>query len=61
MATKLPGEVSIGRFDILPTYTYATSRLDGLPDDEAKERGTVAAVMGVKIRLGHTGGGLYAT
>ena len=28
--------VSIGKFDILATYTYAKSLLDGLDDDEAK-------------------------
>ena len=51
-----PDDVSIGKFDILATYTYAKALLDGLDDDEAKERGMVAAIMGAKARLGHTGG-----
>jgi hypothetical protein len=44
--------VSIGKFDILATYTYAKSLLDGLKDDEAKQRGMVAAIMGAQARLG---------
>jgi hypothetical protein len=52
-----PKDVSIGKFDVLATYTYAKGLLDGLGDEEAKERGMVAAVMGAKARLGHTGGG----
>src|SRR5207302_439035 len=48
-----PEDVSIGKFDILATYAYAKGLLDGLPDDEARERGMVAAVMGAKARLGH--------
>src|SRR3954447_17669947 len=57
MAKKKPAEdVSIGKFDILATYTYARGLLDGLDDDDASERGMVAAVMGAKARLGHTGG-----
>jgi hypothetical protein len=51
-----PGDVSIGKFDILATYTYAKGLLDGLEDGEAKERGMVAAIMGAKARLGHRGG-----
>src|SRR4051812_38577689 len=53
MAKKKPDEVSIGKFDILATYTYAKALLDGLGDDEAKERGMVAAVMGAKAKSGH--------
>ena len=45
-------DVSIGKFDILATYTYAKGLLDGLDDEEARERGMVAAVMGAKARLG---------
>ncbi len=57
MATKrLPDDVSIGKFDILATYTYAKALLDGLDDGEAKQRGMVAAIMGAKARLGHQGG-----
>ena len=56
MAKKKPDDVSIGKFDILATYTYAKGLLDGLDDDEARERGMVAAVMGAKARLGHRGG-----
>lgn len=56
MAKKKLGDVRIGKFDILATYTYARGLLDGLEDDEARERGMVAAVMGAKARMGHTGG-----
>ncbi len=53
MAHKQPsGDVSIGKFDILATYTYAQALLDGMDDDEAKQRGMVAAIMGAQARLG---------
>jgi hypothetical protein len=53
MASKRPpDDVSIGKFDILATYTYARGRLDGFDDDEAKQRGMVAAIMGAQSRLG---------
>jgi hypothetical protein len=45
-------DVSIGKFEILATYTYARALLDGLDDDEAKQRGMVAAIMGAQARLG---------
>jgi hypothetical protein len=45
-------DVSIGKFDILATYTYAHALLDGRDDDEAKQRGMVAAIMGAQARLG---------
>ena len=57
MAKAKPGDVSIGKFDILATYTYAKALHDGLDDDEAKQRGMVAAIMGAKAKLGHAGGG----
>lgn len=57
MAKKKPDDVSIGKFDILATYTYAKALHDGLDDDEARQRGMVAAIMGAKAKLGHTGGG----
>ena len=44
--------MSIGKFDILARYTYAQALLDGMPDDEAKQRGMVAAIMGAQARLG---------
>src|ERR1700678_4171953 len=47
-----PHDVSIGKFDILATYTYAHALLSGLDDDEAKQRGMVAAIMGAQARLG---------
>lgn len=50
-----PGDVRIGKFEILATYTYAKGLLDGLDEDEAKERGMVAAIMGAKVRLGQRG------
>ena len=53
MAKKQPqGDVSIGKFDILATYAYARALLDGMTDDEAKQRGMVAAIMGAQARLG---------
>ena len=53
MAKKQPSDdVSIGKFDILATYTYAHALLNGLNDDEAKQRGMVAAIMGAQARLG---------
>ena len=53
MAKKQPSsDVSIGKFDILATYAYAKALLDGLNDDEAKQRGMVAAIMGAQARLG---------
>jgi hypothetical protein len=52
MARPMKDDVSIGKFDILATYTYAKALLDGMPEDEAKERGMVAAIMGAKARLG---------
>jgi hypothetical protein len=55
MAKKPTDDVWIGKFDILATYTYAKALLDGLPNDEAKQKGMVAAIMGAKAKLG--GGG----
>jgi hypothetical protein len=52
MAKKSPDHVSIGKFDILATYAYAHALLDGLNDDEAKQWGMVAAIMGAQARLG---------
>jgi hypothetical protein len=44
--------VTIGKFDILATYVYAQTLLHGSSDDEAKQRGMVAAIMGAQARLG---------
>ena len=44
--------MSIGKFDILATYTFAHALISGLDDDEAKQRGMVAAIMGAQARLG---------
>ena len=53
MAKKQPpSDVSIGNFNILATYTYSQALLDGLDDDEAKQRGMVAAIMGAQARMG---------
>jgi hypothetical protein len=52
MAKSPSGDVSIGKFDILATYTYAHALLSGMDDDEAKQRGMVAAIMGAQARLG---------
>jgi hypothetical protein len=45
-------EVSIGKFDILATYVYAHSLIDGMDDEKAKQRGMVAAIMGAQAKLG---------
>ncbi|MDR3634427.1 MAG: hypothetical protein P4L84_11530 [Isosphaeraceae bacterium] len=52
MTTPRPADVSIGKFDILATYTYAKALHDGLDEDKAKQRGMVAAIMGAHARLG---------
>jgi hypothetical protein len=52
MAKKPEAEVSIGKFDILATYTYARALLEGSGVDEAKQRGMVAAIMGAQARMG---------
>lgn len=52
MAKKPGSEISIGKFDILATFTYAKALLDGHSDDDAKQRGIVAAIMGAQARLG---------
>src|SRR5207249_2518073 len=56
MVTKKAVDVSIGKFDILATYTYAKALIEGADDSEAKERGMVAAIMGARAKLGYTGG-----
>ena len=53
MATKNVNSVSIGKFDVLATYTYPKALLAGADDSEAKERGMVAAIMGARARLGY--------
>ncbi|WP_422932099.1 hypothetical protein [Singulisphaera sp. PoT] len=55
MAKKNSDDVSIGKFDILATYTYAKALLDGLDDEEARVRGMVAAIMGARAKLGRPG------
>jgi hypothetical protein len=52
MAKKSKTGVFLGKFDILATYTYAKDSLNGMTDDEAKQRGMVAAIMGAQVRLG---------
>jgi hypothetical protein len=53
VAKKEPSnDVPIGKFDILATYTYAHCLIGGMDDDEAKQRGMVAAIMGAQARLG---------
>jgi hypothetical protein len=52
MAKKQQDDVSIGKFDILATYAYAEALLHGASDDEAKQRGMIAAIMGAQARLG---------
>ncbi len=48
---KPPGDASIGKFDILATYVYARALIDGLRDDEAKQRGMFAATMGAQANV----------
>jgi hypothetical protein len=45
-------DIKVGKFDILATYVYARSMLNGISDSEAKERGIVAAVMGTETGTG---------
>src|SRR6185312_8269681 len=53
MAKSKPrGDVSIGKFDILATYTCARALLGGASEDDAKVRGMVAAIMGAQMRMG---------
>jgi hypothetical protein len=53
MEKKQPANsVSIGKFDIFATYTYAHALLNGMDDDDAEQRGMVAAIMGAQARLG---------
>jgi hypothetical protein len=52
MASRSTSDVSIGKFDILATYTYVHSLLSGMDEDQAKQRGMVAAIMGAQARLG---------
>src|SRR5690242_8741667 len=49
---QAPLDASIGKFDILATYTYAQALRGGLDDDEAKKQGMVTAIMGAQTRLG---------
>jgi hypothetical protein len=52
MAKKDSPDVSIGKFDILATYACAEALRHDSPDDEAKQRGMVTAIMGAQARLG---------
>src|SRR5438105_15496060 len=54
MAKPSTRDVSIGKFDILATYTYAKALLDGTPADAAKERGKIgrASCRGKSVELG---------
>jgi hypothetical protein len=45
-------DIAIGKFAILATYTYAGALHEGVPVNEAKQRGMVAAIMGAQARLG---------
>ena len=45
MTEEASSDVSLGKFDILATYTYAHALIGGLDDDEAKQRGMVAAII----------------
>ena len=56
MSTPSSTDISIGKFDILATYTYARALRDGTAEAEAKVRGMVAAIMGAQARLGRLHG-----
>ncbi len=45
-------DVSIGKFDILATYALAKALAEGYREEDAKQRGMVAAIMGAQARLG---------
>jgi hypothetical protein len=47
-----PGDVRIGKFEILATYTYAKALLDGHADEDAKQRGMAEAIAGAAARRG---------
>ncbi len=55
MGKSKSDDVAIGKFDILATYAYAKALRGGMSEPEAKERGIVAAILGAKSRLGHSG------
>ena len=46
------GDLPIGKFVILATYAHAKALLDGLADDEAKQRRIIPAITGAQARLG---------
>jgi hypothetical protein len=46
------GNDTIGDFDVLATYTFVKAFLEGYKQDEAGQRGIVAAIMGSQARLG---------
>ena len=50
LANRPEGGLTIGKFDLLATYTYARSLRDGFPEPEARVRGITAAVMGARAR-----------
>jgi hypothetical protein len=52
--SKRRGDVSIGKFDILATYTRAKGELGGMSEEDAKVRGMVAAIMGAQMKAGIT-------
>jgi hypothetical protein len=52
MAKIPPNEVSVGKFAVLASYVYVQAFLHGLDDDEAKQRGMVAAIIGAQVRPG---------
>ena len=56
LANRPEGGLSIGKFDLLATYTYAGSLRDGFPEPEARVRGITAAVMGTRARGWKRGG-----
>jgi hypothetical protein len=55
-AKKPKSEVLIGKFDILATYVYARALRAGMTEDEAKQRGNMAAIMGARAGGGSQGG-----
>jgi hypothetical protein len=48
----IPSIICAPNVNVGTVWFYAHALLDGMPDDEAKQRGMVAAIMGAQARLG---------
>ncbi|MFO0891344.1 MAG: hypothetical protein U0790_19645 [Isosphaeraceae bacterium] len=52
VANRFRGELRIGEFEILATFTCAEALREGLDNDQARQRGMVAAIMGAHAEFG---------